>query len=231
MKYISSLAMGGPVEFPEGVEPERVYMVPFRPGEFPADLGRWDETIAAMLRGVTVPDVAYLMIDRSFVRAGAFHRRSGLHVDGNWIPEIQAHGGGGGMPAHHNHTPSVPSHHRHPNADFPGGGHRHRDPIPAGHIHPSRSPGHLHGGYRPEMIILASDVAACRALIGEFDGDPAADGDCSHVDIGGCSSLRLEAGRAYYGNVTLLHETLSVDQSVLRTLVRLNIPGGELRLS
>lgn len=75
----------------------------------------------------------------------------------------------------------------------------------------------------PEPLVLASDVAASRAFIGEWDGSPGEGGDCSHIDTSGMQEIRLQAGVAYAGNVAMLHESLPVDRLTRRTLVRLSV--------
>lgn len=75
-----------------------------------------------------------------------------------------------------------------------------------------------------EDIILASDVTASRALVGAFDGPIGEGGDCSHLNLAHLDELILEAGYAYRGNVTCLHESLPVPTATNRTLVRLNVP-------
>lgn len=84
----SSLREGHRVPFPLWTG-ERQYMIPFKS---PIGLGRWSDTVAAMLEGIEVPRVAYLMVDQGIVRAGETHRRSGIHVDGNWLSDIKCHG-------------------------------------------------------------------------------------------------------------------------------------------
>lgn len=78
---------------------------------------------------------------------------------------------------------------------------------------------------KPEALILASDVSACRALVGEYTGEIGDGGDCSHMDLTALASVRLASGYAYAGNVTMLHESLPVSVNTRRTLVRLNVPG------
>jgi hypothetical protein len=79
----------------------------------------------------------------------------------------------------------------------------------------------------PEALILASDVSASRALIGEFYEMPGEGGDCSMMDLSQLSEVRLLAGVAYAGNVTMIHESLPVPMDTARTLVRLSVPGWE----
>lgn len=80
---------------------------------------------------------------------------------------------------------------------------------------------------KPEALILASDFCASRALVGEFEGQPGEGGDCSMLDLSNLVEVRLQAGVAYAGNVTMVHESLPVLQDTVRTLVRLSCPGWE----
>ncbi len=198
---LSTVRIGANVSFPEFTG-ERVYMLPFMQNVgLPTALKRWQPTVDAMLKGIESPGPIYLMIDQGIVRAGNTHRRPGLHVDGNWVA--------GDMQRHtHQHRPS----HHHPEPKPPEGGHRHR-------------PRHTHSGYMPEAVILASDVGACRAVVGSFNGHPSNDGCCDHIDVTRGKEIIFDPYRAYVGNVTMLHESLPVTEDCFRTLVRLNVPG------
>jgi hypothetical protein len=77
----------------------------------------------------------------------------------------------------------------------------------------------------PEAIILASDVQACKAVAGEWEGICLEGGDCKHIDTSSMQEIMLEAGAAYAGNVTMLHESIALKQDTMRSLVRLNVPG------
>lgn len=188
---------------------ERVYMREFtQRGGLPDDLARWQPTVDALLREVDAPGPIYLMIDQGVVRAGASHRRPGLHIDGYWHPGISAHGGHGSRPGHNSRPRETPRHCSSPGAWDTGSG-RWKNGIYS----------------EPEAIILASDVAAARAVVGHFDGMPGEGGDCRHIDTGSLIVVPMRAGIAYAGNVTLLHESLPVAADCLRTVVRLNVPG------
>lgn len=84
------------VKFPQFLG-ERVYMREFtKQGGLPKDLDRWQGAIDSMLDGIDAPGSIFLMIDQAEVKAGASHRRGGVHVDGYWNPALYAHGHGGG---------------------------------------------------------------------------------------------------------------------------------------
>lgn len=195
----------GTVRFP-AFSGERAYMVPFRQCDgLPSSLSRWQESVDAMLAGIKTDKPIYVMVDQSPVKRGSYHRRPGLHVDGNWV----------GVD-HHHPSPG----HRHPEPDYP---------LPR-HAHAGRH-NHSHfGEYTPELLLLASDVQACRAYVGDFHGAPAHDGDCGHIDFTHGQEIMLKAGRAYIGTATTLHETLPAVTDCLRTVIRLNIPGEHLPL-
>ena len=187
----------GSVEFPQHTM-ERVYMKEFRKeAGLPNELKRWQSTIDQMLLEVDSDGPIYLMIDQGLVKANTTHRRKGVHIDGYWIPELNVHG-----------------------------------PQPGGHIFAKNGRwdnqpywGLISEDWPDEALILASSVQASAAYIGEWDGDIKEGGDCSHLDLSSLSRVSLEANRIYAGNVTMLHESTPVMEDVLRTLVRLSVPG------
>jgi hypothetical protein len=191
----------GPVFFP-GFNAERHYMVPFYQEQgLPDHLAHWQNTVDAMLVGITSDQPIYFMADQAFVPAGTAQRRPGLHVDGYWHPSLSAHGGGG----HRGY-----------------GGHRGR----GGH-----GGSHMSAGWDdidftdPEALILASNVSAARAFIGTYDGPIGEGGDCSSIETNNLAVLHMNRNRAYCGTVATLHESLPVQVDSYRTMVRLNCPG------
>lgn len=186
----------GPVDFP-AFTGERVYMQEFtRDDWLPESLSRWSKTVEQMMSGIKDWTVAYLMIDQGAVRVGNTHRRGGAHIDGNWIPAMNQHGGIGG------HGPR-PSHKARNSSDG---------------LWRSEN-------FSDEALVLASDVSACVAYVGSVNGHPKVGGDCSHLDLSRMEKVRLSAGKAYSGNVTMVHESLPIDFDCNRTLVRINVPG------
>lgn len=99
---------------------------------------------------------------------------------------------------------------------------RHR-PIPTH----SPWPTHNTQEWAPEALILASDISACCAYVGEVDGLPSEEGDCSHLDLSDTMVIPFKERFAYMGNITMIHESLPVAFDCQRTVVRLNCPGVE----
>jgi hypothetical protein len=196
----------GAVRFPEFTG-ERVYMREFTQcNGLPDDLSRWQSTIDQMLDGITTNGPIYLMIDQKEVKAGTFHRRPGVHIDGYWIPAKSAHGSP--VPHHSNPPPE------------PRRGHITR--LDGQHGHNT----HLHKVERAqEALILASSVAACKAWEGEWFGEIGEGGDCSHIDLSSLTEISLKSHMTYAGNVAMLHASMPIPFDCQRTLVRLNVPG------
>lgn len=227
----STIQQRGAVTFPEFTG-ERVYMLPFRKAEgLPFDLVRWQPTVDAMLDGIDVVGPIYLMIDQGIVKPGTTHRRPGVHIDGHWVPSIQAHGApsGGG----HGYSDGAPSGGGHGFGRRRGHAHRESEPTP-GHNHtPSRhafSGAHDHRhvtrGYAREAIILASSVQGGAAWVGQYDGEPGEGGDFSHLDLSRLTEVPMSAGIVWAGDaMTTLHASVPLAHATPRTLVRLNVPG------
>ncbi len=234
VQNLSYVESGTPIIFPE-FRGERVYMLPFyKKTGLPSHLKHWQKTIDMMLDDVDTDDVVYLMIDQGIVKANEYHRRPGVHVDGYWIPSLQAHG----TTSSSHYTPS--NSHRQPTRTHhtpivDNGGHNvpstHNTPIVdnGGHITPVRrkrmSSNEEYLDWPAEGLILASNVSASRAWNGIYQGEPNKGGDCSHINLSSLEEVILLPNISYRGNVTMLHESLPLSQDTKRTLVRLNVPG------
>lgn len=214
----------GPVEFP-AFTGERVYMLEiFKDKPLPESLARWEPTVAQMLVGVDTVGPVYLMIDQKVVKATETHRRPGMHIDGFWMPEHRAHG-----PSHiikkesRSGRHGRPEYWQSPKGVITANGIHYTPPTP---IHQTR-PSHSASAdiWPNETIILASNVSACRALVGDWEGEIGAGGDVSHLAFSNLQEIQFKANIAYAGNVTFVHESLPVPQDVCRTVVRLNVPG------
>ena len=211
MKYQSKVVEAGSVLFPE-FKNERVYMLPFFKKEgLPSHLARWQSTVDQMLQNIETDSPIYLMIDQSFVKAGTPQRRPGLHIDGYWIPESHSHGQGGGRHSQN----SVVYAGTHSN----NGGSRHRS-------NKDMFQSWQDAEFKDhEALILASNISAARGFTGIYEGPIQEMGNCQNVSTNALNEVKLEANKAYIGNVTFLHESLPVENDCYRTLVRLNVPG------
>jgi hypothetical protein len=83
---------------------------------------------------------------------------------------------------------------------------------------------HLTSGAGRQALILASDVQGGAAWVGEYDGEPGAGGDFSHLDLGGLQRVPMTPGCAWAGDaMTMLHASMTLARDTQRTLVRLNV--------
>lgn len=241
MKNLSFVKEAGSVIFPE-FQGERVYMLPFTKKKgLPSHLNRWSKTVSMLLDGVDVAidqDI-YLMIDQKEVKAGQMHRRGGVHIDGYWIPGLEAHTGSP-YGSHLNKPPPSSGGHRIPEGHRMPGGHATSAPLKkkmgshSNHLVSASGQPYekydsqameFYAEWPAEALVLASNVEACRAWKGLYEGDAANGGDCDHIDRSKMEEIILKPYTSYQGNVTMLHESLPMPFDCQRTLVRLNIPG------
>lgn len=241
----------GAVNFPS-FNGDRIHMLTIdRDKPLPEVAKRWQQTIDDMLHGIDHDGPVYLMVDQKRVEAGKLHRRGGMHIDGFWVPGTLIAGMGGYdvgpkystmYAGHHTQIPTPgfktdaqwdkdnKEHltqverkrkidERLKNIEKKASGDewqtapRWNDPINDEKLWPN------------ETIILASNVPACRALVGDWGGIIGEGGDVSHLDLSHMREIQLQAGIAYAGNVTFVHESLPVLHDCERTVVRLNVPG------
>lgn len=197
----SSVWMGGAVHFPEWTG-ERIYMVPFKYSKgLPPELSRWNDTVYEMLDGIRTNKDIYLMVDQAPVITGKTHRRSGPHIDGYWLPMLNAHGHVSPMYAHGNPSPG------------------HNNPGPDNH----RSPGRHMGIDKAELILMASNITGAKAHIGEYEGAFSEGGACE-FDLSGMKTIDMLSDVSWIGDVYTIHESIPHEVDGLRTLVRLNVP-------
>jgi hypothetical protein len=203
----SILQQRGEVQFPEHTG-ERIYMLPFLQKQgLPKEFGRWQPTVDQMMSGIHTDLPVYLMVDQGTVGPDRSHRRPGVHVDGYWRAE-----------GRHTGHRSTASSHMVDAGDWDGGGWGGEelavgnwDVIDFSH---------------PEAIILASDVSACAAYLGQYDEQRIGQGgDASKIILDSLNRVELGSNVVWAGNVGLLHESLVYPETVNRTLVRLSVPG------
>lgn len=197
---------------------ERVYMREFYKADgLPSDLTRWQDTVDAMLDGVDTDGPIYLMVDQKYALAGDLHRRGGVHIDGYWSAGKHGHRAlAATIPLIGSHNPEPP----------PNEGHKPKPRKPFGPLHISGETTWANfTGEDHEAIILASNIEACAAYVGEYEGLIQEGGDCSQIDVSNMERIVMQPNKVYCGNVGMLHESLPLKRNSYRTLVRLNVPG------
>lgn len=267
----------GAVRFPE-FRGDRVHMLTvYRDKPLPVELKHWQLTFNDMLEGINTDGPVYLMIDQKAVKAGKFHRRRGIHIDGFWVPGTlltggrypDKHGVWAGGHGHGQHRsdddrpyPSPgfkaePWERERPTPGFnsvgvtmqaAGGWHMSEQVTPGFKTReqlrqdrtqsdrnkrirdrlkniPKNAQSEIETFWPNETILLASDVPACRALVGEYEGPIGKGGDLTHLDLSHMREIMFEANKVYAGNVTFAHESLPVLHDCQRTVVRINVPG------
>lgn len=236
----------GAVNFPS-FNGDRIHMLTIdRDKSLPEVAKRWQQTIDDMLHGIDHDGPVYLMVDQKEVKANQLHRRGGLHIDGFWVPgTLIADGrypekystmlaGMGGYDTSPHYSTMYAGHHTQvPTAGFKTDVQweedQRKDKAQRERNKKIRSrlkniPKDA-GKWPNETIILASNVPACRALVGNWGGIIGEGGDVSHLDLSHMREIQMQANIAYAGNVTFVHESLPVLQDCQRTVVRLNVPG------
>lgn len=235
----------GAVNFPS-FNGDRIHMLTIdRDKALPEVAKRWQQTIDDMLVGIDHDGPVYLMVDQKRVEAGKLHRRGGMHIDGFWVPGTLIAGMGGYDVGPKYSTMQAGKHiNEIPTAGFKTDvqweedqrkdkAQRERNTKVRSRLKniPKNADGkHGHrvqpfSDWPNETIILASNVPACRALVGDWGGIIGEGGDVSHLDLSHMREIQMQAGIAYAGNVTFVHESLPVLFDCERTVVRLNVPG------
>lgn len=223
----------GAVNFPS-FNGDRIHMLTIdRDKPLPEVAKRWQQTIDDMLHGIDHDGPVYLMVDQKRVEAGKLHRRGGMHIDGFWVPGTLIAGMGGYDVGPKYSTMYAGHHTQVPTAGFKTDVQWEEDQRldKAQRERNKKIRSRLKnipkdaGKWPNETIILASNVPACRALVGDWGGIIGEGGDVSHLDLSHMHEIQLQAGIAYAGNVTFVHESLPVLHDCERTVVRINVPG------
>lgn len=144
---------------------------------------------------------AHMTVDEKWVEAGMSQRRPRPHVDGRYVRAMSSWSHKGGW--------------THPKPDKPG----RREPEPeAPDDGPRRS--------MRMAVIVAASVPGCRAWRGLFDGQPACDGDLSHIANQLGDGEVLPAGVGYLLSPDCVHESMILDRAIERTFLRIALPLG-----
>jgi hypothetical protein len=155
-----------------------------------------DPVVALCRAAGAVSGIAHMTVDEKLVRAGMSQRRPRPHVDGRFVRamRIWSHDPGKGSWTHGPDEPAPDQ----------------REEAPP---RPLRM-----------AVIVASSVVGCRAWRGRFDGQPAHDGDLSHISDRLGDGEVLPPGVAYLLSPDCVHESMLMDRDVERTFLRIALP-------
>ena len=176
-----------------------VKMLPFNLENLAEIPKHFKELVLKMIEALPIKKgIAYFTADGKLVEQGKTQRRGGVHIDGNYLPQLCGWGSGGN-----------------------GGGNGWKVGE-GGRILSSKE--HKQS-YETETggMLIASTYPACKGWNGKFDGKPYVGGDCTRVE-GLDEGFLLKTNTVYYGNSQFLHESLPIDKTTNRIVVRITLP-------
>lgn len=152
--------------------------------------------------------IAYLTIDGKHLKRSLHHRKPGIHIDGNFIPQGEnaswkgTNGGGGGWKVGNN------------------GDNQSKEEFEKAYLSKT-------GG-----MLITSTYPLCKGWNGEFDGKPEKGGNCAMfylhpklaLDVHPDKGFILKPNTIYYGTSQFVHQSLPSDKSIHRVLVRITLP-------
>ncbi|ABY63015.1 hypothetical protein ST201phi2-1p185 [Pseudomonas phage 201phi2-1] len=186
----------GSVTFPEYTGAQ-VYMVEATP-ETVADVAP-AQYVAMIIQSIKDAMIAagtkfFLTIDEREVQEGTAHRRGGAHIDGNFL-----YGWGG------------------------GGGNGWLNGVPGRILTPEQHSAQ----YLSEMggTIIATNYPGCKVWSGSYNSEPGRGGSCEHFrdELETMDQFTMEPNKAYLMNSTCVHQSMPLDRTVKRQLVRLTL--------
>lgn len=157
---------------------------------------QFKEAILKMIEVLPIKKgIAYLTVDGKLVEKGETQRRGGVHIDGNFIPEISdwSSGGGNGWKVGEGGRILSSEHHKLSYESKTGG------------------------------MLIVSTYPACKGWNGKFKGKPYIGGDCTRIK-NLSEGFILKENTVYYGNSQWLHESLPIDKTTHRIVVRITLP-------
>lgn len=172
-----------------------IKMLPFNLETLDEIPSGFNSMVSTMIETLPVKKgIAYLTVDGRIVERGKTHRRGGVHIDGNYIPEICDWGsGGGGWKVGEGGRILSSEHHKLSYENETGG------------------------------MLIASTYPACKGWNGVFEGKAFVGGDCTRLKNLG-EGFILQPNMVYYGNSQFLHESLPIDKTTHRVVARITLP-------
>jgi len=170
-----------------------IKMLPFNLDNLKDVPGKFREVVEKMISCLSLKSgTAFLTVDGKVVEQGKTQRRGGVHIDGNYIPEMNSWGDGGWKVGEGGRVISSQEHKLSYESETGG-------------------------------MLIASNYPACKGWNGIYDGNPYVGGDCSQI-TGLNEGFILKPNVVYYGNSQFLHESLPIDKTIHRTLMRITLP-------
>lgn len=172
-------------------------MLPFNLSNLEEIPEKFKELVKKMIEVLPIKNgIAYLTVDGKVVSENSTHRRGGVHIDGNYLQEGDWGNSGGG------------------NGGWKvGEGGRKLNSEEHALSYLSENGG----------MLITSNYPACKGFNGVFEGFPNEGGDCTHIQNLG-DGFMLKPNTVYYGNSQWLHESLKINKTVHRTIVRITLP-------
>lgn len=193
----------GEIKFPKFSKAD-LYMYPIDLGAkkvvLPKNLTRFNKSINEMLKQSPIKSgIAFVTIDARIVEKETTHRRGGPHVDGNFIfswPGSDDEGGSGGWLTGVKGRILSPKNHKLQYCNKKGG------------------------------MLIAATHSACKAWIGKYKARPKQGGNCAHMkkQLNKLTNVLLKPNVVYLGNSTCIHESLPIENTIKRTLIRITLP-------
>lgn len=174
----------------------QVKMLPFNLENLAEIPKQFKETVSKMIEVLPIKKgTAYLTVDGKLVEKGKTQRRGGVHIDGNYLPSLNWGGSGGGNGWKVGEGGKVLSSKEHKLS------------------------------YETETggMLIASTYPACKGWNGTFKGKPYVGGDCTRIKNLNDGFI-LKPNTVYYGNSQWLHESLPIDKTTHRVVVRVTLP-------
>lgn len=171
-------------------------MLPFNLEDLAEIPGKFKGLVEKMIETLPIKKgIAYLTVDGKKVMAGQTQRRGGVHIDGNFLPSLKW-GSSGGQ-----------------NDWKVGGDGRKINPEEHKLSYKNKTGG----------MLIASTYPACKGWNGVYKGEPGTGGDCTKVSNLG-EGFILKPNVVYYGNSQFLHESLPIEETTHRVIVRVTLP-------
>jgi hypothetical protein len=198
----------GKIDLPKYEGDNIIYMQPIDFENPDMENDKWNGTVKDLVERTGIKKgIGYVTVDQKTIKGGDAQRRGGRHIDGNYGPTM-------GWNTWNTSTIkpmgwATPSRWGNPDTETPK----------PRWVKPTWNTNTLDNG----GILLVSDVVGCRAWEGVLDGEYGEGGSCEHIDVSQMNTFKMKENVVYLGN-HFIHESIPVEKTTNRTLVRLTLP-------